>query len=245
MRRVRQPARPPLRPRRAALLALILGLGLAGCVTPGSKVVETSQNALQAGGATMIHDWSAITFAAAPMGAPQELLLDDKAQILDDGKTRRYVRGYTLPAIDKPYSISLTSFRQGTPADPAILYPELIFLDANYQPLATGSQARFTYRSGGSNSADGLSAVVFVNSTHRGERHLVVTSRSLSEAELAKSAPNMVYSTPVTVPIRGGFLTWMIPQGQSQAPTRMIASPSGRLEISFDEYRMRKVGDKD
>jgi hypothetical protein len=209
--------------------------------------VENGNNALQApaAGVAVIRDWSAIHYLPPPMGQPQELALDEKAQILDDGKSRRYVRGYLLPAVDKAYSISVMSFRQGTPTDPAILYPELVFLDAQYRPVRPAAPVRFAYRSGGVNGGDGLHTVIFINNAQAGERHLVVTSRSLSEAELAQAAPNMVSSTPVSVPVRGGFLMWMIPQGQSQAPTRMVAAPTGRMAISFDEYRLRKVGEKE
>ncbi|MDB5804087.1 MAG: hypothetical protein JWN73_1409 [Betaproteobacteria bacterium] len=225
--------------------ALLCSALLAGCVTPGSKLVENGRSTLQHADATVISAWPAIAFAPPALGVRQELLLDDKSQVLDDGKTRRYVRGYVLPDIGKPYSITLTSFRQGTPADPAILYPQLVFLDAERRPLAVQAPVRFDYRSGGREGPDGLHAVVFINSADHGERYVVVTSRSLDDAELARSAPNTFSTMPVSVPVRGFVLTWMIPQGHSQAPTRMIAAPGGRLAISFDEYRLRKVGDKD
>jgi hypothetical protein len=225
--------------------ALLCSLWLAACVhgTAGSRLVQNGEASLQS--ATTISGWSAINFAAPAMGAREDLLLDEKSQVLDDGSARRYVHGYRLPVFGKPYAITLTSFRQGTPADPAILYPELVFLDADFRPLARKALARFDYRSGGRDGPDGLRTVVFINNTEQGECYLVVTSRSLAQADLSQAAPNTMSSMPVSVPVHGVVFTWMIPQGHSQAPTRMIAAPTGHLAISFDEYRLRKVGDPD
>lgn len=220
-----------------ALLALLL----AACQTTGARVVANGEAGLRQAGANVVTDWAGLAFTAPLLDERQDLVLDERAQIFDDGKHRRYVRGYVLPAPGKAYAITLTSFRQGTPGDPAILYPELVFLDAERHPLQSPTQVRFDYRSG-MDGADGLHTTVFLNSDRR-ERYMVVTSRSVDQAELARAAPNTVTSAPVSVAVRGGFLTWMIPRGHMQAPTRMIAAPTGRIAITFAEYRLRKVGE--
>lgn len=218
-------------------------LALTACVTPGSKLVEASKSALESPGKPILNQLHAVTYSEASLGQRVEIALDDKSQIFDDGRTRRYIRGFTLPKTDRPYSINLSSYLQGTPSDPAILYPELIFLDAAFRPLSKTGPEKFSYRKGA--TSDALHGVVFINDTSKSERHLLVTSRPLSDAELADTALHTTYSIPVSVPVKGGMLTWMIPQGHSEKPTKMIASPSGKLEISFEEYRLRKVGEQD
>ncbi|MBI4984731.1 MAG: hypothetical protein HZC24_05155 [Rhodocyclales bacterium] len=227
---------------RRLLLAGVT-LALAACVTPGSKLVEASKSALVAPAGPVLYQLSALSYSETSLGQRIEIVLDHASQIFDDGQTRRYVRGFTLPRTDRPYAISLSSYLQGTPGDPAILYPELLVLDAAYRPLSKTGPDKFSYRKGSSN--DALHGVVFINDNSKGERHLLVTSRPLADAELTDTALHTMYSIPVSVPVKGGMLTWMIPQGHSEKPTKMIASPSGKLEISFEEYRLRKVGEQD
>jgi len=214
-----------------------------GCVTPGSKLVATSKSALEMQANQPHYRLPTLNYDLADLGQKIEIKLDDKAQILDDGMTRRYARGFVLPNTAKPYSISLSSHLQGTLDDPAILYPELIFLDASYKVLRKAGPEKFSFRKG--QSGDVLHGVTFINDRLGGERYLIVTSRSLSEAEQTETAFQVNYSTPVSVPVRGGVLTWMIPQGKSEPPRKMLASPAGKLEIAFEEYRLRKVGEKE
>lgn len=206
-------------------------------------VVESGNSALHAPGVRVQRGLPGLSYGTTSLGQSLEVSLDEKAEVLDDGEGRRFARGFALPRTDKPYSVSVLSLRQGTPSDPAMLYPDVLFLDSDFRVVRKVEPARFSYRK--AKSGDGLHAVVFINDDTLGERYLVVAGRKTSEAALAESTDHAVYSAPVSVPIRGGVITWMIPQGQSEKPTRMIASPTGRLEISFDAYRLAKAGDKE
>lgn len=214
----------------------------AGCVTSGSTLVATGTSALAAPGARVVHAWPGLKYGAASLGQSLEVTLDEASEVLDDGGGRRFVRGFALPSTDKPYSISVLSFRQGTPADPAILYPEVLFLDAQFRVVRKVDPARFSYRKG--MSGDGLHAVVFINDDALGERYLVITGRSPAESALGETTSHTFHQMPISVPVRGAVLTWMIPMGRSEGPTRMIASPTGRIELLLEPYRLSRVGEK-
>ena len=90
---------------------------------------------------------------------------------------------------------------------------------------------------------DALTTTWFFNSGDSGETYVVISERAIAEADLNSTQQNLTTTIPVSVYGRGAIFTWMIPTGTSSAPVKMMASPVGQLEIAFEPYRPRKVGE--
>ena len=46
----------------------------------------------------------------------------------------------------------------------------------------------------------------------------------------------------VHIPVKGGFVMWMIPMGGSEKPTPMKALAGGRLTIQLTPYKPKQMG---
>ncbi len=162
--------------------------------------------------------------------------LNDRSQVIEEAGVKRYALGFSLPAGVRPLSLRIASWQLGTPQDPAILYPEVRLLDADFKSVQIMSSDSIVYRT--SIEHGELAAVFFLNEPMGDERYVLITNRALSDADLMDSQSYNTGNTAVALP--GGGV-WFVPTGSNSAPVKMIASPTGKLEIEIDKYQLRKV----
>jgi hypothetical protein len=201
-------------------------------VSRGQELLVTSRN--------VITSCDQLSYSEANFEEPVRFSFDDQSPILREGETRRFVKGFTLPAGRGAYSVSITSYKSGTLLDPAILYPDVQILDRDFRIIRTLPYSSFVFRP--SQAGEGLNTVFFVNDNAEGERFLLITNRPMNEADLMTSQANITSATPIMVPVGAGFAMWMVPTGSNTPPIKMKASPTGQLEVAFKEYRLKKVG---
>jgi hypothetical protein len=223
----------------AFLLTIMLVLS-AGCATTGTSQVSQGQELL-AGRQDIVSSPDQISYDLLKFEEPVKFAFDEKAAVMATGDKRRFAKGFVLPTGREPYSISITSYKIGSLTDPAILYPEVEVLDKEYRVIRTLPFNDFVFRY--SRSSEGLNAVLFVNNNARGERFLLLTNRSLDEADLIASQSNITGSMPVVVPVPGvGVFMWNVPTGKNTPPIKIKASPTGQMEVLCQEYRPKKLG---
>jgi len=201
-------------------------------VSRGQELLITSSK--------VITSLNQLSYSQAHFEGPIKFFFDDQSTILQEGEKRRFVKGFTLPADKGAYSVSITSYKGGTTYDPAILYPDVQILDKDFRIVRTLPHSGFVFRP--SHSGEGLNTVFFVNDNAEGERFLLITNRSMHEADLMTSQANITGAMPIVVPIGAGFAMWMVPTGSNTPPIKMKASPCGQLQVEFKEYRPKRVG---
>jgi hypothetical protein len=221
-----------------ALIAVLLAG--AGCATTGTVQVKKGEEIL-ANSQKDVLSIDRLSYEQAKIGEPIKFAFDEQAMVLREGERRCFAKGFSLPTGKGSYSVSITSYKGGTINDPAIMYPEVRILDKDYGVILTLPNTDFVFRSFG--SQEGLNTVFFVNNNSRGECFLLITNRSMDEADLSSSQVNTTSSTPIVVPFTGGFAMWFIPTGSNTPPIKMKASPTGQMEVELKEYRPRKVGE--
>lgn len=176
------------------------------------------------------------------MDGPISFSLDETSAYIEHNGRRRFIKGFRLPAWSGSYSVSIASYRIGSFTDPAVLYPDVRLLDGNFREIRALPPGDYSLRA--MRAGEAITATMFINNHDNGEKYLVVSERSIHDADLEKTQQNMTGNVPVTVYGRGAILTWMIPTGVSSPPTRMLASPVGQLEVAFEPYRPKKVGEQ-
>jgi hypothetical protein len=210
-----------------------------GYATTGTSYISIGQKLL-ASSQKIVSSLGQISYDLIKCGEPIKFAFDEHMVVIEVGDKKRFAKGFLLPFGSEPYSITITSYKIGTLTDPAILYPEVQILDKDYNVIRTLPFTDFVFRS--SMSGDGLNAVLFVNNDARGERFLLITNRSINEADLIESQSNITGSMLVMVPVGTGFVMWNIPSGKNTPPIKIKVSPIGQMEVLCQEYRLQKVG---
>jgi len=213
---------------------------IAGCATPGTVQVSKGEELL-ANSRKCISSLDQLSYEQVKQGEPIQFAFDEQTTVLQEGERRRFVKGFVLPTRVGTYSVSITSYKQGTIYDPAIMYPEVRILDEDYRVIRTLPHTDFVFRS--LQSREGLNTVFFVNNNSQGESFLVITNRPMDEADLAASHAHVRSSAPIFVPFPGGYAMWFIPTGTTTPPIKMKASATGEMEVEMKEYRLKKVGE--
>ena len=227
--------------RDTAFLLMFVVILSTGCVTTGTSQVSQGQELL-ASSQKIVSSPDQISYDPLKFEEPVKFAFDEKAAVMETGDKRRFVKGFALPTGREPYSINITSYKTGSLTDPAILYPEVQVLDKDYKVIQTLPFNDFVFRCSRSN--EGLNAVLFVNDNSRGERFLLLTNRSIEEADLIASQSNITGSMPVVVPVPGvGVFMWNVPTGKNTPPIKIKASPTGQMEVLCKEYRPKKLGE--
>lgn len=226
--------------RAAAIPSLIILLGIVGCATTGTVHVSKGEELL-ANSQKCISSFDQVVYEQMTLWGLHKFTFDEQTAILQEGDRRRFVKGFVLPAEKGAYTVSITSYKQGTVYDPAIMYPEVRLLDKNHRIIRTLPHSDFVYRSLG--TREGLNSVFFINHNSQGESFLLITNRPMDEADLTASQVNIQSSTPIVVPFPGGFAMWFIQTGSTTPPIKMKASATGPVEVELKEYRPKKVGE--
>lgn len=139
-----------------------------------------------------------------------------------------------LPTWSAPYGINLTSFAVGGLGDPALFYPKLVFLDANFRTTRQTRQSDFVYRSVGVQG--GISTNVFVNESNRGEAYLAIFSENRDGVTEQESVMQTSGATPLIVPIGPYIVTWMVPTGGTELPKKLRALAVGPVRLRVAPY---------
>ena len=227
--------------RGPAFLLIIMVVLSTGCATTGTSQVNQGQ-VLLAASQQLVSSPDQLSYDLLKFEEPVKFAFDEKAAVMTTGDKRRFAKGFALPTGREPYSITITSYKIGSLTDPAILYPEVEVLDKDYRIVRRLPFGDFVFRC--SRSSEGLNAVLFVNNNNRGERFLLLTNRSLDEADLIASQSNITGSMPVVVPVPGvGVFMWNVPTGKNTPPIKIKASATGQMEVLSQEYRPKKLGE--
>ena len=226
--------------RGTAFLLIIMVILSTGCATTGTSQVSQGQELL-ASSQKIVSSPDQLSYDRVTFGEPVKFAFDEKAAVMETGDKRRFAKGFALPTGREPYSISITSYKIGSLTDPAILYPEVQVLDKDYKVIRTLPFNDFVFRY--SRASEGLNAVLFVNNDAQGERFILLSNRSIEEADLIASQSNITGSMPVVVPVPGvGVFMWNVPTGKNTPPIKIKASPTGQMEVLCQEYRPKKLG---
>ncbi len=220
------------------IIAMVLG---AGCVTTGTTRVSQGQELL-ANSPKIVTSLEQVAYDSLKFEEPVKFAFDEKTSVIETADKRRFAKVFALPSGQEPYSVTITSFKIGSLTDPAILYPEVQILDKDYKVIRTLPFSDFVFRY--SRSGEGLNTVLFVNDKAQGARFLLLTNRSLDEADMIASQSNITGSMPVVVPVPGvGIFMWNIPTGKNTSPIKIKASPTGEMEVLCQAYRPKKLGE--
>jgi hypothetical protein len=226
--------------RKITFLLIVMVYFVSGCVTTGTTQVSKGHELL-ASSRKIVNSADQLTYDSFKCEDPIKFSFDEQAFVIEAGTKRRFAKGFALPTGIEPYSISITSLKLGSVADPAILYPEVQLLDKDYRVIRTLPSTDFVFRQ--SMTGGGLNTVLFVNSNSQGERYLLLSNRLIDEADLITCQDNITGSTPVVVPVPGvGVFMWNIPSGNNTPPIKMKASPTGQMEVVCQAYRPKKLG---
>lgn len=222
------------------LLGFVGALLLSACATTGTDCVNMGYETL-AKSATVVFSTGEIRYEQVALNEPIQFEFNEGTTVLQTGESRCFAKGFAIPSGHVPYSVTVTSYGAGTPEDPAIMYPDVKVLDKDYRVVYSVPATDFVLRP--SLSQQGLQTVLFVNNKRdESERFLLVTNRTLEEADLTMAHDTIHRSVPVVVPVPGGIIMWMVPAGRSMPPVPMKASATGQVEVLFQEYKPRKVG---
>jgi hypothetical protein len=212
-----------------------------GACAPGAQLVHTARDQLHSSKKIAVDGYAGLQYDTPALDAPVPFALDESAVVMVRDGRRKFVKGFRLPEANGPLALNIVSYRLGTASDPAILYPDVRVLDANFREVGAIPSSRFVFRA--MRSGEGITATHFVNDRNRGETYVVISERETREAEWASFQQNVTGHMPVQAYSRGMILTWFIPTGVSSPPVKIMASPAGKLEISFQPYRPLKVGE--
>ncbi len=216
----------------AALLALALG----ACATPSKELVSAGRATLDARALVSI---DTLQYAPLPLGEMTKAEFDDKSPAVEVSGRRSYVRGFALPKVEGQLAINVSSFRFGPENDPAIMYPDIRLLDETYRVVEVVPASRFVYRT--TRRGDGLSADIFIDVGTSSARYLLLMEHLLDEADQATAQTNVTSQMQMTLPVKGGFMMWFLPTGNSTLPVRLRSAPTGRVELTADRYQLRKI----
>lgn len=221
----------------AATLALA---ALAGCATQGAQHILRAEE--QRASAIVFPGLGALPAVPLKWDANEEAVMtlepnsDEKPfAIVGPGGETEIVRLLKLPPWSAPYGINVTSFAVGGLADPALFYPKLVFLDADFRPTRQTRQSDFVYRSVGAQG--GISTDVFVNEANRGDTYLAIFSESREGLTEQESVMQSSGAMPLVVPIGPYVVTWMVPTGGAEPPRKLRALAVGPVRLRVAPYR--------
>lgn len=207
-----------------------------GCQTAGSEVVASGRVTLSAASTIAV---AAMPFTPLPLGEIVNARFDDRSPAVLISGRKSFARGFALPAVDGTLKLHVSSFRLGSPQSPTIMYPEVILLDAAFEVVETAQPTRFVYRTG--SRGDGLAADVFVDTQTSRAHYVLVTERAPHDGEQVTAQTNVTTQLPMMLPRQGGFMSWFVPTGSSSAALRLLAAPTGRVELLAERYQPRRV----
>lgn len=223
--------------RNLLLVFSSLLLVVCGCVTSGKSYVSKGQNIL--GSSKAVTTITQLPYQPIAIGAKESITFDEDAAVVAKGERRFFAKGFALPRQSVPYSVMIESYRMGTPDDPAIMYPEVKLLDENFSVIREIPSKSYVYRT--ANVRDyTLNTVFFVNGNKPDAHYLLITNRSTPDEELVTAQTNLTNVTPFFVAPRGYFL---VITGTSTPPLKLKASAIGRIDVTLQEYRPKKVGE--
>jgi hypothetical protein len=226
--------------------ALVLAaFSLQGCQTTGPSSQAVGSPAVAAEATRKVDRLDRV--AALPVGFENSvettLVSGDPARDVrwePSDREASYVRLLKLPPWTAPYSINTLSYVEGGIEAPAIFFPRLVFLDAQFKVTRESKATDFVYRLGGRYGA--LAATHFVNEVDRQEAYVaIVAEPSSSRFELTSNLQSQM-SIPVVVPVGPVMLVWNISRGGAEAPTSMKALESGTLLLQLKKYELKKFG---
>lgn len=220
------------------LVPLALFLLFAGCVSPGSKSIVADTSALTTS-VNVTDSMRSLTVQPTRLGKVESFEIDQRTQVLQRDGKRQFALLLGLPATSGAFSVKLCSVQFGTLKDFAILYPEVRLLDFNREVLRTMPSEIFVYRS--ELQRNFLEGVVFINEPSGNERYVLITNRQVHEADQLQAASNLTIYSSMAIPLPGDMVFWTIPTGISTAPRKLLASPTGTIEVLVEEYRPRKI----
>lgn len=226
--------------KQRIILALAIAGLLSACVTSGAKISQDAEAALiqRQNSAVTVEK---LTFHPLKTGdvLPLELGAADPVLLVDNEYA--FVKAFALPQWNGSYMIKVASFRVGSPIDPAILYPTVVFLDEAFKETRRSSPQQFVYRREGLNTGDGLHATFFFNEANRGDRYLILASRRQLPEGNTRLSGYTVNMTPITVPVGAGAVTWVVPTSAANHNTPMAASASGRVSLEVQAYQPIRI----
>jgi hypothetical protein len=217
-------------------IAVACAAALAACATPTPprRAAQDARAVLEARAPVAIER---MAWDPLPAGESRSFRLDDTAAvILVDGR-RSYARGYALPEVTGRARVSIESLGFG--AGGGVFYPEVVLLDERFRPVARIERDRFALR--GSGGFTFLSADAFFDLASSRARYVLVTERSIAEAEEHVVQPTSTGAVPLVVPIGAMMFVWMIPTGSTAGPTPVVASPVGSLSLLVEAPRLRTI----
>lgn len=224
-----------------AFLALPVALGLAACVTSGSKMAWESIETL-----SRRSDHVEIpALAYTPLGKGQVLEVDvtDKDPVIRFEGESVYAKAFALPEWTGPYMLKVSSYMIGSPEDPAVYYPTVVFLDAQFRELRRSQLNAFSFRRANFQERNNLNGTLFVNEANRNEVYaLVVSQRQAADGSTVVNSL-MVQQTPIVVPVGYGTMTWMVPTRSHESSARTAASATGRLKLTVEDYKPVEITD--
>jgi hypothetical protein len=222
-----------------ALLAVSMLAPLGGCATNGTQRILRAEE--QRASATVVAGLSAVPVVPLQWNANEEVTMtlpreasDPQFAIPGVHGERQIVQLLKLPTWSQPYGINLTSFAVGGLSDPALFYPKMVFLDANFRTTRQTRQSDFVYRSVGAQG--GVSTTVFMNQADRNEAYLAILSETQEGITEQDSVMQSSSATPVVVPIGPYIVTWMVPTGGAEPPRKLRALAVGPLRLRIAPF---------
>ena len=216
-------------------LVVAIAVLVTACATSGRETALAARQELDQRNAVNVRD---IAYTPLLLGQTVAASLGSQAAVLREGERRTYARGFELPQASGTLAVSVSALRTGTVADPAIVYPDVRFLDAEHRVVGRIAADRYVYRN--TDNGPGLTADAFVDPAMRA-RYLLVTERPIAEAEHVVTQSNSRGVVPLIVPIGVFVFFWAIPTGSSSPDVPMYASPAGPVSIKVDNYGLRTL----
>lgn len=173
-----------------------------------------------------------------------EVTATDPVLLLDKYETV-YAKGFALPPWTAPYMLKISSYIIGSPQDPAVYYPTVLFLDAQYREVRRSHLSSFTFRRGAGFSDDSnLNGTIFINQANREEVYAVLVSQRQAAHGSMVMNNIAVQQAAIIVPVGAGSLTWMVPTGAKESTAATAASATGKLRVIVEAYRPAETGAK-
>lgn len=224
-------------PRTLLFIVCSLLLVACGCATSGGSYVSKGQEIL--GASKTVATITQLPYQPIAVGSRESITFDEDASIMAEGDRRYFAKGFALPPQSAPYSVTINSYRLGTPDDPAIMYPEVKLLDENYRIIREIPANKYVYRTAHAQNY-ALNTVFFVNGNKPDARYLLITNRSTPDEELLTAQTNHTNVTPILFAPSAYFY---VITGTSTPPLKLKASAIGRMDVALQEYRLKKVGE--
>jgi hypothetical protein len=221
------------RAERALVFACAVALG--ACATSGRESASAARQEIEQRKPVPVRD---VSFAPLVLGQVTAASLTASSVVVEEEGRRTYARGFQLPDATGTLTLSVASLRTGSDTDPAIVYPDVRFLDSDHRVVGRIAPDRYVYRN--TAAGPGLTAEAFIEPAMRA-RYVLVTERAITEAEQVATQSNTRGVIPLIVPIGAFVFYWPIPTGSSSPNARMHAAPAGPVSIKVDAYGLHAL----